>query len=232
MWVQTTDIMKCNDTHLWAFIGFTDVDFSSERNLSFSMEDKRRWEDMMEGRGKKRGEGRGEKEEEEEDKKGEVRKTDEGSCWEGGIEEEEEVKVWIRMQLPPPASSSCPQTGQQQQQQQRWQKSPSQQENLDPNLDLTLREWPRLYWSTNSAAVTSVSPFWTNRHALPGTLRVSAGRVLRAVASWDPGGVLWVGADSSVPVHAVEHDQDAEPPPPQHPGQRGAGHRAVRGTAG
>lgn len=44
------------------------------------MEDKRRWEDMMEGRGKKRGEGRGEKEEEEEDKKGEVRKTDEGSC--------------------------------------------------------------------------------------------------------------------------------------------------------
>lgn len=42
------------------------------------MEDKRRWEDMMEGRGKKRGEGRGEKEEE--DKKGEVRKTDEGSC--------------------------------------------------------------------------------------------------------------------------------------------------------
>lgn len=82
--------MKCNDTHLCAFIGFTDVDFSSERNLSFSMEDKRRWEDTMEGRGKRR---REREKEEEEDKKGEVRKAEEGSCREGGIEEEEEVKV-------------------------------------------------------------------------------------------------------------------------------------------
>lgn len=72
----------------------------------------------------------------------------------------------------------------------------------------------------------------TQRHALPGTLRVPAGRVLRAVAGRGPGGVLRVGADPAVPVHAVEHDQDAEPPPPQHAGQRGAGHRAVRGAAG
>lgn len=33
--------MKCNGTYLRALDGFTDVDFSSKRNLSFSMEDKR-----------------------------------------------------------------------------------------------------------------------------------------------------------------------------------------------
>lgn len=71
------------------------------------------------------------------------------------------------------------------------------------------------------------------KHALPGTLRVSAGRVLRPVAGGGgPGGVLRVGADPAVRLHAVEHDQDAQPPPPQHAGQRGAGHRAVRGAAG
>jgi len=52
------------------------------------------------------------------------------------------------------------------------------------------------------------------------------------VAACGSGGVLRTGADPAVPVHALEHDQDAEPPPPQHPGQRGAGHRAVRGAAG
>lgn len=86
-------------------------------------------------------------------------------------------------------------------------------------MDLTLRECPSLHRQRLSEP--------TDRHALPGTLRVSAGRVLRAVAGCGPGGVLRAGADPDVPVYAVEHDQDAEPPPPQHAGQRGARHRAV-----
>lgn len=61
---------------------------------------------------------------------------------------------------------------------------------------------------------------------------MSAGRVLRAVAACGPGCVLRAGPDPAVPVHAVEHDQDAEPFAPQHAGQRGSGHRAVRGAAG
>ena len=36
-----------------------------------------------------------------------------------------------------------------------------------------------------------------------------------------------VGPDPAVWLHALEHDQDAQPSAPQHPGQRGAGHRAV-----
>lgn len=70
------------------------------------------------------------------------------------------------------------------------------------------------------------------RHAPARTLRVSAGRVVRAVAGRGQRGVLRAGADPPVSHHAVEHDQDAQPPPPQHAGQRRAGHRAVRGAAG
>lgn len=76
----------------------------------------------------------------------------------------------------------------------------------------------------------AVVPPRRQRHALRGSLGVPPGRVLRALASCGSGGVLRDGADPAVPVHAVEHDQDAEPPPSQHAGQRGAGHRAVRGT--
>lgn len=72
----------------------------------------------------------------------------------------------------------------------------------------------------------------SDRHAPPQTLRVSAGRVVRALAGGGQRGVLRAGADPAVSRDAVEHDQDAQPPPPQHAGQRGAGHRAVRGAAG
>lgn len=43
---------------------------------------------------------------------------------------------------------------------------------------------------THSAAVSRVSPLVTNRHALPGSIRVSAGGVLCAVAACGSGGFL------------------------------------------
>lgn len=89
-----------------------------------------------------------------------------------------------------------------------------------------LRQWP-LDFALRGCSV----PPRRQRHALRRFLRVSPGRVVRAVASCGPGCVLWDGADSAVPVHALEHDQDAEPPPSQHAGQRGSGHRTVRGVA-
>ncbi len=46
------------------------------------------------------------------------------------------------------------------------------------------------------------------------------------------GRVLRAHPHSHVQVHAVEHDQDAQPPPSQHAGQRRARHRAVRGAPG
>lgn len=42
MRLQTTDNIKCNDTHLQALNSFTDVDFSSKRNLLSITEDKER----------------------------------------------------------------------------------------------------------------------------------------------------------------------------------------------
>lgn len=61
--------MKCNDTHLCALNGFTCINFSSKRNLTFSMEDKRRGEEMKEGREKKTKESK----KEEKEKRKEVR---------------------------------------------------------------------------------------------------------------------------------------------------------------
>lgn len=140
---------------------------------------------------------------------GEEERGEEGSCREGGIEEEEEVKVWIRKQLLPLPRAAC-----------SSRKAPIS------------RKITSLF-GFNSSWMTETPPeHWTDRHALPGALCVFAGRVLCAVAVCGPGGVLRVGADPAVPVHAVEHDQNAEPPPPQHAGQRGAGHRAVWRAAG
>lgn len=56
------------------------------------------------------------------------------------------------------------------------------------------------------------------------------------LSSGDPprhrGRVLRAHPYPHVQVHAVEHDQDAQPPPSQHAGQRRARHRAVRGAPG
>uniref|UniRef100_A0A8D2MY93 Secreted frizzled-related protein 3 n=1 Tax=Zonotrichia albicollis TaxID=44394 RepID=A0A8D2MY93_ZONAL len=51
-------------------------------------------------------------------------------------------------------------------------------------------------------------------------------------AARGPGGGLRAGAHPALQAAALEHDQDAEPPAPQHAGQRRAGHGAVRGAAG
>jgi len=56
------------------------------------------------------------------------------------------------------------------------------------------------------------------------------------LSSGDPprhlGRVLRAHPHPHVQVHAVEHDQDAQPPSSQHSGQRRARHRAVRGAPG
>jgi len=55
------------------------------------------------------------------------------------------------------------------------------------------------------------------------------------VAAGEPAGAgraVRGGAHPHVPPHALEHHPHAQPPPPQHPGERRPRHRAVRGAGG